>query len=207
MDKTRETYGSKGSLVKNILKSHWLQWYLDKNHWPFHQKLTIVMVCRRTCIAHNSRHVVNNYFHISEHTQMRRRTNRSATNKTLQSTASLVIPSILSCILVVYLNAVLIHEVIWLLRWLGCPVSEIPIISINPPPFPFVLSVCSSNPEESIAVILFHFWLYVVLDFQVCDWGKVSIVFVAELFSIWPRHRCGLPQVAFVFHHLPVVGT
>ena len=84
-------------------------------------------------------------------------TNRSAANKTLQSTASLVIPSILSCILVVYLKAVLIHEVIWLLRWLGCPVSEIPIISINPPPFPFVLSVCSSNPEESIAVILFHF--------------------------------------------------
>ena len=134
-------------------------------------------------------------------------TDRSATNETLQSTALLVIPSILCCILVVYLKAVLIHEVIWLFRWPGCPVSEIPIISINPPPFPFVLLVCSSNPEERIAVILVDFWLYVVVDFHVCDGGEMPIVFVAELFSIQPRLLHRLPQVAIVFHLLPVVGT
>ena len=118
-----------------------------------------------------------------------------------------IVPSV-RCPFVVHSEAVLIPSVsvsvVWLLYGLRCPLGELLLTSIAPPPPILFLKVCPSNPITLLLPVpALSFGQNVVVDVEICHRSEVLIVVVAVPLSFVPSFLLVWPQVAAVLLQLP----
>ena len=122
-------------------------------------------------------------------------TNSPAADERTATNASIVIPSIVGTRMI-YLEAVLIAIIVWLLVWSTRPIGEVPHASIFPLPGAFPLLVWPSDPVPSVRVIRVHLCHQEVVDLHACNDCKTAIQTFTEEPRIFPGSRCSWPDEA-----------